>query len=180
MTPSHAAHPRTWVTFRSKCAEWYGRIVSERGELYHRFWRGLLDRVKERTALHSSVSPSSEYRLHTPTGIDDTFFVYVIRKHDTEVQLYRRGDEAETDAERRRIFDALHEQRDEIERAFGTALRWQREAGKLNWWIATSKIELGGWSDEDRWPEIQDATITEMIRLEGALRPFLEERRDKA
>ena len=32
-------------------------------------------------------------------------------------------------------------------------------------------LDAGGWADEDRWPEIQQETISAMERLDRALRP---------
>lgn len=87
------------------------------------------------------------------------------------LKLFRRGEKGESDAERGAIYDVLHRHKEEIEEAFGSALVWDRRAGELNWRIG-KRIELGGYRDEDRWAEIQDAMISEMMRLDGAPRPF--------
>jgi hypothetical protein len=50
-------------------------------------------------------------------------------------------------------------------------LSWQRLDAKRSCRIAYT-ITLGGWrSEESKWPEIQDAMIDGMVRLEKALKP---------
>ncbi|WP_261344449.1 DUF4268 domain-containing protein [Tautonia plasticadhaerens] len=71
----------------------------------------------------------------------------------------------------KRLFDRLLGQKEEIERAFGGELSWQRLDSKRGCRIAHI-VTLGGYrSDESRWPEIQDAMIDGMVRLERALKP---------
>jgi hypothetical protein len=61
----------------------------------------------------------------------------------------------------------------EVEAAFGGPLEWQRLDSKRACRICKVLSE-GGLQDEDRWPAIQEAMITTMIRLEKALRPLVE------
>ena len=52
-------------------------------------------------------------------------------------------------------------------------LSWERLDGKRACRIAYTTT-AGGWkSDESKWPDIQDAMIDAMVRLEKALGPFL-------
>jgi hypothetical protein len=97
-------------------------------------------------------------------------FNYVIRQDEGTVELYiDRG--TEEGGTNKRLFDTLHGHRDEIERAFGGELSWQRLDNKRSCRIAHT-VTLGGWkSDESKWPEIQDAMIDGMARLEKALKP---------
>ena len=96
---------------------------------------------------------------------------YVIRKNDGDVELYiDRGKEGE--AENKAIFDKLAESKDAIEAAFGESLDWQRLDGKRACRIKKN-IDLGGYRDESKWPEIQEAMIDAMIRLEKALKPHI-------
>jgi hypothetical protein len=60
-----------------------------------------------------------------------------------------------------------------IESDFGEPLLWQRIEGKRACRIK-KEIDIGGYRDEDKWPEVQDAMIDAMIRLEKALRPHIE------
>ena len=68
------------------------------------------------------------------------------------------------------IFEALATQRAAIDAAFGPGLVWDRMAGSRACKIICT-LDDGGWADEDRWPEIQQETISAMERLDRALRP---------
>ena len=98
-------------------------------------------------------------------------FNYVIGKDKGRVELYiARGEGAEAN---KQIFDRFQKNKEEIEKAFGGVLSWQRLDDKQSCRIAYP-ITLGGWrSDESKWPEIQDAMIDAMTRLENALTPLL-------
>ena len=97
-------------------------------------------------------------------------FNYVIRQNEGTAELYiDRGSEAGDI--NKRLFDRLHAEKEEIERAFGAELSWQRLDMKQSCRIAYT-LPLGGWrSEESTWPEIQDAMIDGMIRLERAMKP---------
>src|SRR5262249_60012570 len=76
-------------------------------------------------------------------------------------------------AENKELFERINQHKEEIERAFGGPLSWQRLDNKQGCRIAYP-IKVGGYrSDESRWPAIQDAMIDAMIRLEKALTPHL-------
>jgi hypothetical protein len=70
------------------------------------------------------------------------------------------------------IFDALHEHEDEIEVAYFGKLSWEPLEGKRGCRIAQG-MTLGGYRDEEKWGEVQDAMIDSMIRLGRSLRPFV-------
>ena len=145
--------------------------LAERHIIRHRFWTELLERAKERTKLHATISPSQYSWIGTGAGKSGLGFNYSIIKHEAEVQLYiDRGKEAKD--ENKKIFDTLEKSKDAIEADFGASLEWQRLEGKRGCRIR-KQIKLGGYRDEDKWPEIQDAMIEAMIRLEKALKPHI-------
>jgi hypothetical protein len=147
--------------------------IAERYEIRYRFWSGLLGRAKTRTQLHASIFPGQYSYIQTGAGKYGISYNYTIRKHDAYVELYiDRGDGAEK--ENKAIFDKLHESISTIEQDFGEPLEWQRLEGKRVCRIMKT-IDIGGYrDDESKWPEIQDAMIDAMIRLEKALRPHIE------
>lgn len=56
---------------------------------------------------------------------------------------------------------------------FGESLEWQRLDSRRACRIKKD-IDVGGYRDEAKWPEIHDAMIDAMIRLEKALKPHIE------
>lgn len=146
--------------------------LAERNSIRRRFWAMLLERARVKTKLHANISPAQYHYIETGAGKSGLIFSYVIRKHDANVELYidRGKDSGE---ENTAIYEKLAASKDAIENAFGEPLLWQQIEGKRACRIA-KKIALGGYRDEAKWPEVQDALIDAMIRLEKALRPHIE------
>jgi hypothetical protein len=142
---------------------------AERENLRYRFWKALLERSRQRTELHANISPSRDSWISAGAGKSGLGFNYAIRELDARVELYIDRREAE---QNRANFDALAASREDIEEGSGEPLVWQklesRKASRIS-----GMIERGGYREEERWPEIQDAMIDAMIRLEKALRPNL-------
>lgn len=147
------------------------RELAERHFIRKDFWTALLEKARSRTRLHSGVSPGHDTWAGTGAGKSGLMFSYVMTQHGSGVELYidrGRG----LDDENTRIFETLLGSRDEIERAFGGPLDWQPLEGKRACRVKRS-LE-GGYRDEEQWPEIHEAMIDAMIRLERALRPHLD------
>ncbi|MEE9558343.1 MAG: DUF4268 domain-containing protein [Candidatus Brocadiales bacterium] len=148
------------------------RELAERFDIRHRFWTKLLEKAKHKTKLHVNISPSQYHWLGASAGKSGLGFNYIVRKHDAYVEFYiDRGKDAGD--ENTAIFDALAASKGVIESDFGEPLLWQQIEGKRACRIKKD-INLGGFRDEDKWPEVQDAMIDAMIRLEKALRPHIE------
>jgi len=144
---------------------------TERDDIRYRFWTELFGRLRHKTKLFATVSPSTDSWINTGAGTSGLAYRYVIRKHDTNIDLYiDRGKGGEEENER--IFEELAQHKDEIERIFGEPLEWQRLEGKRACRIA-KRIDLGGYRDEDKWPQVHEAMIDVMIQLEKALKPFI-------
>ena len=140
--------------------------LSERHRIRHRFWELHLTKAKEKTKLHARISPNSYNWLGAGSGIRGLGWNYVIRQHDSHVELYIDRGETEQNAA---IFEQLMAHRETVDASFGPGLEWQRLETKRACRLR-AQIKLGGWRDEDKWPEVSDATIDAMIRLEKALR----------
>jgi hypothetical protein len=144
----------------------------QRYDLRKKFWEGLLGRPKAKATRHADLSPSEFGWIAAGTGVRGLPLVYVIGQDEGRVELYiDRG--AGKAAENKRLFDRLHSEKNEIEKTFGGELSWQRLDEKRACRIAHSLMVGGYKSDESGWPEIQDAMIDAMIRLENALGPQL-------
>ena len=146
----------------------------ERYGLRLKFWQGLLSRAKAKNTRHANIAISGEYNfIGAGSGLRGLPFNYVIRQDEVTVEVYidRGPGKAE---ENKRMFDSLHKHKNEIEQAIGGELAWQRLEGKQACRIGHT-ITVGGYrSDESTWPEIHDAMIDAMMRLEKAITPYLE------
>lgn len=145
------------------------RELAERHHLRKEFWTGLLERAKSRTKLHARISPNHSSECYATAGVGGIQYGYIARRDDADVVLYiDNGIEAENAA----MFRALEAHQAEIDASFGPGLEWQLQVGKKACRIS-HRIDLGGYAHQDRWPEIQDAMIDAMIRLDRAFRPHL-------
>jgi hypothetical protein len=146
--------------------------LAERYTLRERFWAELLQRAKEKTKLHATISPGQYMWIGTGAGRRGLSFNYVVRQHESNVELYiDRGKDSEE--ENKGIFDAFAKSKNDIEHTFGEPLEWQRLEGKRACRIK-KEVVLGGYRDDpSKWPSIHDVMIDSMIRLEKSLRPHI-------
>ena len=144
--------------------------MAERHVLRLKFWESLLSRAKEKGVLtHSSRSPVKNGWIAAGAGKSGLSFNYVIWKEDEGgVELYIDTGDA---TENKKIFDALYAKKDQIERAFGGPLNWERLDGKRASRIRETIRKGGLSSGETIWPSIQDEMIDAMRRLDKAMRP---------
>jgi hypothetical protein len=146
-------------------------LTPERYDIRKKFWTGLLEVAKKKTELHANINPRPYGWIGAGSGKRGLGLNYVVREHDTSVELYiARGADAE--AENKAIFDELFAQKAAIEQAFGDGLEWQRLPGKLACRVR-KVIDLGGWRDAERWPQVYEATAEAMSRFEKALKPAI-------
>lgn len=145
--------------------------LAERHLLRMEFWKQLLERARSRTQLHARIAPGTENWISAGAGMSGLGYNYSIRMDDAQVELYiDRGD-----AEQNKLFfDALHAHKAEIEAAFGAPLEWQRlnakRACRVRYVLTAGRLQ-----DQSRWPEIQEAMIEAMSRLERAMKPHIQQ-----
>jgi hypothetical protein len=145
--------------------------LADRYNLRRHFWETLLKRAKQKTRLHETISPSPYSWIWTGAGKAGLGFRYNVTQHESEVSLYiDRQDEQEN----RAILNQLRSHKAAIEKEFGGQLIWYKQDGVRHCRVAYD-IKAGGYRDpEERWPTIQDSMIDAMVRLEKALRPYLD------
>jgi hypothetical protein len=143
--------------------------LAQRHLLRMEFWSQLLEQAKERTSLHARISPGKDNWISAGAGRSGLGFNYVIRMSDAQVELYIDKGEAEANKD---IFDQLITNKEQIEAVFGEPLDWQRLDDRRASRIC-HHLTMGGLADRDLWPEIQEAMIDAMVRLEKALKPHI-------
>src|SRR5215217_1227141 len=140
---------------------------AERHDLREGFWASLLERARGQRQPHSGVSAGTDSWLGAGSGRSGVHYTYTVRQRDAAVQLIIEGADADVNL---RFFEQLEAQRSEIEAEFGGPLVWERMDGRKKCAVGVT-LPMGGYRDEDRRAEIQDAMIKTMIRLERAFRP---------
>jgi len=171
---SPAAPLLTLITGPSEEAVQVGhkkKELAERHVIRKKFWTGLLDLARAKTKLHANISPTEYNWLGTTSGLGGLWLNYAIRQHDGQVELYIDVDK-DTGEGNTRILNTLLERREEIEKAFGGPLDWEALEGRRACRIRNT-VDVGGWRDEDSWPELYENMVDAMIRLEKSLRPHL-------
>ena len=144
----------------------------ERHDLREAFWGGVVSLAKARGTRHANISAGSHNWLGARSGVRGFGFNYVIVQDYALVELYIDRSNA---VENKQVFDRLHARKDEIERAFGGSLSWERLDTKRACRIK-HVIDRGGYrSPEGEWPRIQLEMVESMIKLEAALMPVLTE-----
>jgi hypothetical protein len=146
-----------------------------RAALRQGFWQSLLDRSRGKTDLFSNVSASQDSWIQTGSGISWIHYSYLIRQHTSAIELVFDGDK-ETNKAR---FDWLRQRQAEIERSYGGSLEWCRRDNLKKSYII-QQFEGGYRDDSEEWPAIEDRMIDAMIRLEQAIRPYVDQIRQIA
>lgn len=148
--------------------------IAERHILCQQFWKGLLERAKPKTKLHTGISPGQSNWIGVTAGKSGLGYNYALTQHASTVELYIDcGKDCEE--ENKAIFNTLKKHQEEIEQFFGGQLEWERLETKRACRIV-KRFSLGGYRDEEeKWTEIQDKMIDAMVRLEKALGPHIAE-----
>ena len=144
---------------------------AERYDVRLKFWEGLVAIARSRNTRHANIKPGSHSWLGARSGIRGLGLNFVIVQEYGVAELYIDRGEAH---ENKHIFDQLQARKEEIEKAFGSALSWERLDTKRACRIK-HVIERGGYrSPESLWPAIQAEMVETMTKLEAALRPGLD------
>ena len=145
---------------------------AERYDYRMRFWEGLLNYAKTKTNLHAGRKPTKDGWIAGGIGRAGFALIYTVRQEDSQAELWI-GLGAGRDEDNLKAFKALQGHQPEIESTFGEPLDWQELPQSAGCRIR--KVIDGGYrSPEEKWPEIQHALVDAMIRMDKAMRPFVQ------
>lgn len=136
----------------------------------HEFWKGLLERAKERNTNFQNLSPSYYCWIGKGGGKSGISFNFVILRKNASVEVYL--DKGKKDVNKKR-FDALYKYKEDVEKDFGDKLNWERLDLKRACRISFT-FEDTGLNTKDKWDELQQKMIEKMILLENAFRLYIE------
>jgi hypothetical protein len=143
--------------------------LAERHVLRLEFWRQLIDRAKTLAPSLANRSPSKDNWIATSAGKSGFGYNYIIRMDDAQIELYIDRGDAKTNKD---LFETLLMQKEQIERSFGKPLDWQRLDEKQSCRVRYV-LEGAGLLNQDKWSEIQERMIDEMIKFQKAIQPVL-------
>lgn len=135
--------------------------LAERHILRLEFWKQILEKYKKRGAFFANISPAKDHWLNTGAGKAGIAYSQVVMKDAIRAELYLSTSNQETN---KRYFDQLFAKKEQIEKAFGKPLEWQRLNDKTACRICYT-IEGHGLKDKEHWPEMQDQLVEEMYKL---------------
>lgn len=143
--------------------------LAERHVLSLKFWGELLEKAKAKTKLHARVKPGIENWISAGAGKSGLTYSYVVRMDNSQIELYiDRGDLDWN----KQVFNSLLQHKVEIEDLFDSPLEWQllpdKRASRIRFVISSY-----GLKDQEHWDELQEQLIESMIRMDEALRPFI-------
>jgi hypothetical protein len=122
--------------------------LAERHVQRMEFWRLLIDRMKTELPPYKNLSPGKENWVGTTLGKGGLNYNFVIRMDDARVELYIDLGEMESN---KSIYDSLFERKEQIEKAFGNKLEWQRlddkRACRIYFPIQKGLMQVDEWQD---------------------------------
>lgn len=146
---------------------------AERHILRKEFWAQLLEKAREKTDLHSNVSPNIYSWIATGAGKAGIVYSYVVTYKYVACEIYLdRGKEFEEPNINKIRFDQLYRDKDEIEKEFGARLNWDRLDNRRACRISI-KFKGIGLKDKDKWDDLQNKMVDAMVRLEKAFRKHI-------
>lgn len=176
ISDSPAAPLLTLISGPSQEAKDVGMVRKEFAERYavrNRWWTSLIERSKARTKLHGHITPGDYSWIGVSSGFRGLNLNYAVQQASRTAELWiDRGKDSEQ--ENHMLFEQLERHRTDIDAAFGSALIWDGMEGRRAC-VIRSKLSDGGYrSPDDQWDALQDSQIDAMVRLERALRPFIQ------
>jgi hypothetical protein len=136
------------------------------------FWTELLERAAKETDLYDNVGPREGGWVATGAGKSGLRYECTVTQHSATAELYidRRKESGTQNGD---IFDQLIASKEAIDGSIGESLEWQQLEGNRACRVR-KQIDIGEYRDEDKWPEIHQAMIQAVIRLEEAFRPYID------
>lgn len=139
---------------------------------YFQFWDGFLPQLHDaEPRWRGTKTPQPCNWMQFKSAAPSVKYVVRVRPTRLTVQAYIDTGDVTTSSE---LYDWLHEQRPDIETAFGSELSWNRLDGKQASVINTDYPNDVNVEDRDTWPELWEWLVPTMSRLSNAIDPVLD------
>jgi len=145
--------------------------LAERYKIRLKFWEKHLESFRQKSDLFTNISPTKDNWIGTGIGISGGSYNFVVSSKFARVEVYFSRPKKE---ENKFIFDTLIKHKDEIEKAFGDKLVWERLDDKK---AVRIKYQLDGVNlyDENDWDSMIEFMSDAMIRLHDVFDKYIQE-----
>lgn len=156
------------ISMANKSREEVGtqELIKERHIVRRKFWTAYLKEINKATTLYQNVSPSKDHWISAGSGISGVTFSSVVTGDYIRIELAIQG---KTQEENKAIFDALENQKDNIEAAFGNPLEWERLTDKRMSRIKYELKEVSIFNEED-WDRMVAFLVQQVPKFETAFK----------
>jgi hypothetical protein len=145
-------------------------VRKNRHTVRHAYWEQLLESFQASSCtLYNNISASKDHWLSAGSGVRACPYSLIFNQKELRVELWLSKADAEKNTF---LFEHLKDQQESIHTAFGTELDWQDLPGKKSCRIQYA-LPVDGFNKE-RWPEWVDWHLTNMTKLEKALKAPLQ------
>ena len=135
---------------------------SEYGERRARFKKVLLTEAQKHTEHEVELAQFTAVYFY-PGDDEDVWYEYAVHKRGIMVAL--KCPEA--------MYDALHNEKENVEEAFGEDLKWKKYASRSTCVIRKWLDGGGAKSDEEYWAQLISDAVETMKKLEAATAPII-------
>jgi hypothetical protein len=140
--------------------------LATRHEIRLKFWGKVLEDAKKKTNLLSGRTPTKDNYLTTGSGHSGTPYSLVVTKDYMRVEVYVSMNSYD---ESLKVFKELENQKDIIEKTFGSKLEWGDRVGEKACRIKFEKKGVN-YFNETEWDNISTFLIDTLIRFDAAFR----------
>lgn len=143
------------------------RAQAARHHIRNEFWHQVLESLERSgITLYSNVGPSRESWLYAGSGLSGVLYTMIINQDEVRVEFSLSRARTE---ENKAMFDALYQEKGQIEQAFGSALDWRRLDAKKASIIGYAKSLAA--HDRETWPEAINWLVEHLGRLHTTFAP---------
>lgn len=147
--------------------------LAERHQKRLEFWGLLLPVLNQKTNLFKNVSPSPDNWLSAGSGVGGIYYQIIIRMNNAALRLVlNRGDSAQNKS----LFDQLHNNKEDIEQAFGEKITWRRMDDNISSRIQY-EINDVGLKDSSNWNTAFNIIADKLVKWEKTFQPYIKKLR---
>ena len=147
-------------------------LSSPKRDAYYAFWPRVIDPLRDKHRLTSRTSSTKTSWVPIGTRIPGVGGGTNFTKKDARVDLFI---DTEEKSRNKRIFDALHEQKERVETAFGEGLSWERLDTARGFRIALYLPDRSVNDPEEILGDTAEWMVNRFVKLSNTVAPIVRE-----